>query len=93
MKRPPCWPDGHNGQPNGCAASLYEREIYNRAHMHGPWVGWRMAGRELVSPDGDRITPERLRGLIWRLQAEARRDAARVSREKRIGVPVVIRID
>lgn len=52
-----------------------------------------MAGRELVSPDGDRITPERLRGLIWRLRAEARRDAARASHGKRIGVPVVIRID
>ncbi|TWT23617.1 hypothetical protein FQY83_03030 [Luteimonas marina] len=89
---PPCWPKGQ-ACPNECAASLYEREIYNRAPMHGPWAGWRMAGRELVSPDGDRITPERLRGLVWRLRAEARRDAARAAREKRIGAPVFIRTD
>lgn len=36
-----------------------------------------MAGRELVSPDGDRFTTTRLRGLAWRLEAELRAERAR----------------
>lgn len=53
-----------------------------------------MAGRELVSPDGDRISAERMRGLLWRAQLEARRDAGRASREKRVSKMVtVVRID
>lgn len=30
------------------------------------WYGWRLRGRFLVSPDGDRITSERLRGILFR---------------------------
>lgn len=71
MKRPPCWPDGQPC-PNACAAALHDRIAHNLTPLYGPWTGWRMAGRELVSPDGDRISPERLRGLLWRQQAEAR---------------------
>ncbi len=40
---------------------------------HPDWNGWRFAGRFLVSPDGDRMTPERLRGLCWRDYLELRR--------------------
>lgn len=36
-----------------------------------------MAGRVLVSPDGDRIAPERLRGLMFREAMERRRTAGR----------------
>lgn len=32
----------------------------------GHWIGWRLRGRFLISPDGDRITPERLRGILFR---------------------------
>lgn len=35
-------------------------------------AGWRIAGNYLVSPHGDRMTPERLRGLTWRDQMELR---------------------
>lgn len=31
----------------------------------GHWLGWRLRGRFLISPDGDRITPERLRGFLF----------------------------
>ena len=62
--RPPCWPDGQDA-PNSCAAAHYDRLIYNRTPLFGEWVGWRMAGRYLISPDGDRISPERLRGILW----------------------------
>jgi hypothetical protein len=30
------------------------------------WSGWRLAGHHLGSQNGDRMTPERLRGLSWR---------------------------
>lgn len=89
--RPPCWPDGPC--PNDCARDLHDRIAHNRTRLNGPWEGWRMAGRDLVAPDGDRITPERLRGILWRQEAEARRDALRARRKPRSGhVVTVLRI-
>lgn len=49
----------------------------NHVTLTGPWAGWRLAGRDLVAPDRQRISPERLRGLLWREESEARRDRAR----------------
>lgn len=39
------------------------------------WAGWRFTegGRYLVSPDGDYLTAERLKGLAWRDAMELRR--------------------
>ena len=34
--------------------------------------GWRLRGRHLVSDDGQRMTIERLRGLLWRDKMELR---------------------
>lgn len=48
----------------------YQRVVYGTGPLYGPWQGWRIAGRYLVGPGGIRVTPERLRGLLW---AEARR--------------------
>lgn len=59
----PCWPEGQTC-PNNCAFQLLERTVYNKTPLHGSWAGWRMAGCCLVSPDGDRISPERLRFAI-----------------------------
>jgi len=36
------------------------------------WYGWRLRGRHLVSNDGQRMTVERLRGLMWRDKMELR---------------------
>jgi hypothetical protein len=36
------------------------------------WYGHRIRGRFLVDPNGQRITPERLAGLMWRDAAELR---------------------
>lgn len=47
------------------------------------WAGWRFSRGQLVSPDGDRISPERLRGLLWR-QAQEARAAARQARKQRV---------
>jgi len=43
----------------------HERGVHNVTPLFGPWAGWRMAGRHLVSPDGDRITSRRLIGILW----------------------------
>lgn len=41
-------------------------------YLNGRFIGWRIAGNYLVSPDGDRMTPERLKGLVWRDSMELR---------------------
>lgn len=64
-------------KPNACAAAHYRRVVEGHMPLYGPWAGWRLAGRELVSPDGERINPARLRGLLFRAAAEARIDRAR----------------
>lgn len=52
-------------------------------HGNHTFAGWRFteSGRELVSPDGDRMTAERLKGLLWRDAMELRR-AGFASRRK-----------
>lgn len=58
------------------------------------WPGWRFSGDKLVSPDGDRITPERLRGLLWRQASEARLSRLQARRQKRVnsGLVTILRI-
>lgn len=36
------------------------------------WRGWYFSGPNLISPHGDRITPERLSGILWREAQQAR---------------------
>ena len=50
-------------------------------YLSGRFAGWRVAGNYLISPDGDRMTPERLAGLAWRDHMELRR-AGYASRRK-----------
>lgn len=85
MKRPPCWSEGAPC-PNSCAAALHDREVHNRVALSGQWQGWRLAGRDLVAPDGQRIAPERLRGLLWRQESEARLATAKAKREAFEGI-------
>lgn len=80
--RPPCWPEGQSC-PNPCAGDLHRRLVDNHVDLTGPWAGWRLRGRDLVSPAGDRITPERMRGLMFRHQAEDRLAVARARRATR----------
>ena len=70
--RPPCWKPGTQC-PNSCASDHYRRVIDNHVALTGPWVGWRLAGRDLV----ERIPERRLRGLLWRADASYLRDATR----------------
>mgnify|MGYP002622852234 CR=1 FL=1 len=55
---------------NACAADRWRWEVEGSGPLFGHWAGWRIAGRELVTPDGDRIRPERLRGLLFREASE-----------------------
>lgn len=47
------------------------------------WHGWSFSasGRHLVSPDRQKITPERLAGLLWRDAMELRRAGLKSRRE------------
>jgi hypothetical protein len=85
MDRPPCWPEGQSC-PNACAEQLRTRVIRNQTPLYGEWTGWRLAGRCLVSPDGDRISPERLRGILF---AEAGR---RRIEKRRCGTAAIVPI-
>lgn len=65
--------------------------------FEGEWYGWRLRGRHLVSPDGQRITAERLRGLLWRDASElrlagyaSRRTAEQAQRAARYGPKIKV---
>ena len=47
------------------------------------WSGWAFSasGRHFVSPDRQKITPERLAGLLWRDAMELRRAGLKSRRE------------
>lgn len=55
--------------------------MHGHTELRADWLGWKQRRRYLVSPDGQRISPERMRGIM-RLDAEARRDAARTRNAK-----------
>ncbi len=56
-------------------------EIVDLAFADPSWNGWRLRGRFLVSPHGDRITPERLEGIVLREDLHQRYHVAKVKRE------------
>lgn len=84
------------GQPmNQCAAALHAFQVLGLGALGGDhWRGWRLAGRELVSPDGHRLSARRLAGLIWRDAQEqriaARRQAAATAADRRATQPVKV---
>ena len=55
------------------------RVVDGSGPLYGPWEGWRTAGRFLVSPDGERITCERLRGMLWAEKNRIRKTVARAT--------------
>lgn len=68
----------------------HARIVYNRTPLYGPWAGWRMAGRDLISPDGDRINPRRLAGILWAEKSRARSCAPELS--KRCETLTIVRL-
>jgi Phage protein len=60
----------------------YQFDVYGHLDLRGPWAGWRLRGRELVSPHGDRVSVTRLTGLLWaaKLTTAAQRRQKQVCR-------------
>lgn len=61
------------------------------------WQGWRVTGRYLIDPTGQRMTAERLRGLLWRDEMElrlagyaSRRRAEQESRSAKYGPKIKV---
>ena len=50
---------------NKCAEKQFEEQILNHITLVADWQGWRFKGKDLVSPDGMRINPQRLRSILW----------------------------
>lgn len=46
-------------------AARMSQQLSNSFDCFGPWAGWRMRGRFLISPHRDRLTPERLAGIVF----------------------------
>lgn len=88
--RPPCWPDS-TPCPNACAAQVRDLITRNHVRLHGPWAGWRLVGRDLVSPDGVRMSAERVRGLAWRQETETRLAAVK-ARKKRVSEDAIVTV-
>lgn len=59
-------------KPNACAVAAHELRAYGKADLGGPWKGWRLAGRVLITPEGQRLPVERVKGIAWRQDAEDR---------------------
>lgn len=92
-RRPPCWPVGQTC-PNPCAKAHYDHVVYNHVPLAGPWSGWRLAGRYLVSPgnrtNAVRITPERLRGMMWAEKIKARAEIAQTAKSGHRGKVIAL---
>lgn len=77
-------------------AFMYEAVVHQRIDLTGPWRGWRIAGRDLVAPDGQRISPARMAGIMWRdelglrLKGYASRRKAEADSKKNQLVKVVV---
>lgn len=51
--------------PDEAMRFMYDAVVLSRIDLAGEWAGWKIRGRVLVSPDGDRVPVERLRGLLF----------------------------
>ena len=68
--QPPCVTPGN--KLNECASRLYQEKVPGHVDLSADWAGWRLRGRWLISPDGQRINPLRLRGILSREDGEKR---------------------
>lgn len=57
--------------PEQAMQFMHDALVLNRIHFGYEWQGWRMAGRYLVSPEGDRICANR---LLWLMRREGMRE-------------------
>jgi hypothetical protein len=63
---------------NTCAKRLYAEKVNGHVDLAADWAGWRLRGKWLVSPEGDRINALRLRGILFRESGEKRVSKAKI---------------
>jgi hypothetical protein len=51
--------------PQARRCACYALRVLQHADFEGDWLGWRLRGRWLISPHGDRVSVRRLAGLVW----------------------------
>lgn len=44
---------------------MYQVLVNGQLDMQNEWKGWKLRGPYLVAPNGDRIMPQRLLGLLY----------------------------
>lgn len=52
---------------------MFDLHVNGNVDLVGPFEGFRFRGKDLVSPDGQRLSRRRLEGLMWRDKMELRR--------------------
>lgn len=55
-------------------AFMYAAMIDCHIDLSQEWSGWKIRGRDLVSPDGVRISVGRMKALLFREESAQRRD-------------------
>ncbi|MCH2091610.1 MAG: hypothetical protein MK141_08565 [Pseudoxanthomonas sp.] len=80
------WQPVHHMEPDGMQRRINPNApqiVEIRTDVPAAWAGWSFSanGRHLISPERDRITPERLAGILWRDSMELRRAGLRSRRE------------
>lgn len=72
------------------------RNVTEYIPYHRDWEGyrWTDAGKYLISPNGERISAERLKGLLWRDAMELRRAgfASRKSADQNRGKKQLVKV-
>lgn len=54
------------GEPmNWCARAVFGERVLGNIQLVGDWKRWRFVGNDLVSPDGYRISAQRLEVLLY----------------------------
>lgn len=79
INAPPCVKIGE--ELNYCARIRFAEQVLNHVALFNEWQGWKFKGRDLVSPDGLRINPERLRGFLFREKIDRLRHEAAVAQQ------------
>ena len=62
----------------------YAYLVHGLLDLPGAWLGWRLRGRHLVSPHGDRISPARLRGILFLEAMQKRLARGRLRKNRQV---------
>lgn len=76
---------------NPCARARYAEQVLGELDLFDEWRGWKFKGKYLVSPDGLKVNPQRLRGILFRerIQKPVIRNGANAPRDAAKIVPLI----